>query len=574
MKSLQFRMMLLLLFAGVLLLSVVSVAGAAPSLVGLTSPTHPDENIWYSGNDPVFTWIRDLGHVGHSSTAGNPGGVAVLSHYAYKADGASGLKIIDISNPASPVLTGSLDTTGSATDIAVSGNYAYIADGASGLKIIDISNPASPVLTGSFDMIGYVSATGIAVSGNNAYIAYGASGLQIIDISDPANPVLTGSLDTIGSATDIAVTGNYAYIADGVSGLQIINISNPASPVLTGSRDTTGSATSIAVSGNYAYIADGVSGLQIINISDPASPLIASTFDTTDNANGVAFRGSRVYLTYSQEQYGYRNNPYPPFGGFVFLGILEGLAEIDVSDPAAPRTVGSSYHEYGWQHVSGVALDGNYTYVAGSELEVFDIGPAQYSCALDHSPSTSPDTIAESADNSTSYNNLPDGEYYFHVAAVEGASLGPVSHRRVRIDSSCNSRPLLNIENPNPYWASYSDYSARILSVGYSMFNDGTSGAFNISIAGVSTSDGAEWCGTSSCDEPLSIVGSFPIANAERVEVDGSNAYVAASTDGLKIIDISDPANPVMAGSYDTPEYAEDMVLDGSYAYVADWNSL
>ncbi|MDD2837200.1 MAG: SdrD B-like domain-containing protein, partial [Methanothrix sp.] len=40
------------------------------------------------------------------------------------------------------------------------------------------------------------------------------------------------------------------------------------------------------------------------------------------------------------------------------------------------------------------------------------------------------------------------------------------------------------------------------------------------------------------------------------------------------IIDVSDPNNPTLAGSYDTPGIANDVAVSGSYAYVADISSL
>ncbi|MCL0075061.1 PKD domain-containing protein, partial [Thermodesulfovibrionales bacterium] len=54
-------------------------------------------------------------------------------------DWASGLQIIDVSNPRSPVIVGSVDTPGSARNVFISGNHAFVADGHSGLQIIDIS---------------------------------------------------------------------------------------------------------------------------------------------------------------------------------------------------------------------------------------------------------------------------------------------------------------------------------------------------------------------------------------------------------------------------------------------------
>ena len=59
----------------------------------------------------------------------------------------------------------------------------------------------------------------------------------------------------------------------------------------------------------------------------------------------------------------------------------------------------------------------------------------------------------------------------------------------------------------------------------------------------------------------------------QGVAVAGSVAYVADSNGGLQVIDVSDPANPALLGSwsYDTLAlgYACDVAVSGSVAYVA-----
>ena len=46
--------------------------------------------------------------------------------------------------------------------------------------------------------------------------------------------------------------------------------------------------------------------------------------------------------------------------------------------------------------------------------------------------------------------------------------------------------------------------------------------------------------------------------------------YIADAHAGLRVIDISNPSNPVEVGYYDTPGYAWDVAVSGSYAYIAD----
>ncbi|MCK4226133.1 hypothetical protein KAX29_04495, partial [candidate division WOR-3 bacterium] len=60
---------------------------------------------------------------------------------------------------------------------------------------------------------------------------------------------------------------------------------------------------------------------------------------------------------------------------------------------------------------------------------------------------------------------------------------------------------------------------------------------------------------------------------ARDVYVSGNYAYVADSESGLRIIDISDPTNPFEVGFYDPPPpaFAVGVYISGNYAYVAFW---
>ncbi|MDI6756244.1 MAG: hypothetical protein QME78_17875 [Thermodesulfobacteriota bacterium] len=80
--------------------------------------------------------------VGYYDTPGYAYGVAVSGNYAYVADGGSGLRIINISDPATPTEAGFYDTPGYAMGVAVSGDYAYVADGDAGLRIYQGYGPA------------------------------------------------------------------------------------------------------------------------------------------------------------------------------------------------------------------------------------------------------------------------------------------------------------------------------------------------------------------------------------------------------------------------------------------------
>lgn len=69
----------------------------------------------------------------------------------------------------------------------------------------------------------------------------------------------------------------------------------------------------------------------------------------------------------------------------------------------------------------------------------------------------------------------------------------------------------------------------------------------------------------------ITLAGSYDSpGNALGVAIAGNFAFVADGSDGLRIVDILDPAAPVSAGSYDTPGHANNVAISGNYAFIAD----
>jgi len=109
---------------------------------------------------PIYS-LELVGQIGGATNA-----VAVQGDYAYVGVGPR-LVTLNISNPANPVVVGQ---TGVLPDVVqgvvVTGTYAYVAAGDSGLRIINVSDPAAPANAGSYDTPGF--AEGVAVAGNHA----------------------------------------------------------------------------------------------------------------------------------------------------------------------------------------------------------------------------------------------------------------------------------------------------------------------------------------------------------------------------------------------------------------------
>ncbi len=298
-------------------------------------------------------------------------GVYISGKYAYVADRASGLRIIDISNPSMPTIVGSVTTSVSeiAQDVYVSGKYAYLADGNLGLSVIDISIPSSPKIVGTVATNAY----GVSVSGNYAYVGALTSGMRVIDISNPLLPVIVTTVSTTG-ASNISIFGNYAYVAAGSSGVRIVDISNPSSPVLIGTISSSTDAQGTYVSGKFAYVSDNASGLRIVDISNPASPVLVSTA-----AIGYSV-GSFISGKYA----------------YSVGASVSGMKVVDISSSTAPFLVGT----IATTDAQGIFVSGKYAYVADRTggFKIFDINGTDVPALNAGNISTNALTISENVD--------------------------------------------------------------------------------------------------------------------------------------------------------------------------------
>lgn len=231
--------------------------------------------------------------------------VASQGNYVYlgRAVNASNeFFVINVSDPASPSISGQLALGGDPNDIAVSGNYAYIASGDNGgeLTVVDISTPSAPAIAATFDLTaansGNGNSDGLAVAiGQTNYlyltrVASGGKEFYVFNISTPTSPSLVGSVDLNGDLNEISFSGSYVYGAssDNTQEFQVISVASAASPVLAASLDlnegdTAANGISVAISTDTVYIGrDGSTGspeFYVINVTTPTSPSITSTLD-------------------------------------------------------------------------------------------------------------------------------------------------------------------------------------------------------------------------------------------------------------------------------------------------------
>ncbi len=505
-------------------------------------------------------WLGFLPMLGSYDTPENAYEVSVQGGFAYIADGASGLQIIDVSTSSNPTLVGTYNTPEDARGVTVVGNLAYVADGGSGLQILDISNPISPFFVGSYDTSGFAYA--VAVLTNLAYIADGDSGLQIIDVSNPSSPFLVGAYDTPGNAFDVDVGGNLAFIADQGFGLQIIDASIPSSPSLTGNYDTPNFSWGVSVVGNLAYVADRISGLQIIDISSPSSPTLAGTYDTPGDARGVTVVGNLAYVA----------------------DLLSGLQVIDISVPSNPALVGT-YNTPG--SANRVSVLGDLAYVADDEQGVHIIDTFTHSWGrFDGVPQggnvgairirlTALDSFGKSAYDvfDLFVSNPP-----FLLSAIPDQSIEFDKAFSLIVDTTIafgdtdpqtlSFSAMRNDETVLPPWLSLKNFPLSIGSYDISGSASAVTVVGNLAYVGGGVS-GFHIIDVSVPNSP-SLISTYPTSNAGKVTIIENLAYVSGGNFGLYIIDVSLPSTPSLVSSYNTPDFTRGKSVLGGFTYLAD----
>lgn len=151
----------------------------------------------------------------------NPRAVAIQFRYGFIVDD-DGLKVLDLSSPGSPKLvSGAAVRLAAAHDVYVARTYAYVANGAQGIAIVDVEQPEKPRLDQTFNAGGKLNDVHqVKVAMTNAslfgYVADGKNGVRILQLTSPETmpeyagfsprpqPVLIATFRTKGDALAIS----------------------------------------------------------------------------------------------------------------------------------------------------------------------------------------------------------------------------------------------------------------------------------------------------------------------------------------------------------------------------------
>ncbi len=296
-----------------LLVLLVSVPAHAARIDALTGEPIPAPLADLAADAPSAPAYRDgdlelLAHI----TDGTSKSVRALPGNVVIWQNGAALVATDLSVPAAPVELGRFVLTAQPSDMQVIGTTVYVAlRKSAGLLILDYADPAMPQVVGNlmgFDLLS------VAVEGDRAYCGRGSSGVLVVDLTDPANPTDITLFDTPGSANGTDIDGNILYVAMGTDGLGVYDVTDPLAPIALGSAATNGFCTYVQERDGVAYACDG-SGLSIFDVSFPAVPTPLGTYSAGGTCYEMCFTGN---------------------ASVIYLAGLPGMFSLMVADPTSP----------------------------------------------------------------------------------------------------------------------------------------------------------------------------------------------------------------------------------------------
>ncbi|HEU5055577.1 MAG TPA: hypothetical protein VFU21_03605 [Kofleriaceae bacterium] len=359
--------------------------------------------------------------------------------------------------------------------------------------------------------------TAIALAGDRAFVSQHtdlAGRVHVIDVSDPARPVETASFRVVAEGFTVplgmAIAGDRLYVADQEQGIAEVDIADPDVPEVLRVVPRGGVTELIVAGDRLYYLATSFlgGGVGALDLADDLADLGETSLF---NANGITVTPNDL----------------------VVAAGVGGIQVVDVSDLSSPVERFAYSYEEGGPFARAVAASRTRAWIPADEgMHVLNL--------------SDPDNIRRRGpfDLATAGTN---------AAARDGDVLAVVSDR--------GELGLFDVGAVAPTRTAAVPITVCSDCIG--VFTDGERLAIGDAAGGLRTAAVAD----------LSLVGRLRpdgFVDYEDVALAGDLAYAADWFWGLRIHDVSDPAEPALIGGVDTAGFPSSVFIAGDRAYLGE----
>jgi len=240
-------------------------AGNGIEVVNISDATKPERISLYSYPEPLFTWGFYYDQ---------------MTEIIYLCGGVDGLFILDVSDVQDISCISQVSSFNGygyqAYEVFVYENVAFVADSQTfgGFGMIDVTNPANPVI------IDYIPLNegihGIYVENNVAYISARATILRIFDVSNKEDVQLLSKYGNSGSQGSFVLQNGICYFPQMDLGITLIDVQDNTNlkSILTVKDSLTGLCMDVWVNDSLIFLADAWDGLEVWELSIQETHLI------------------------------------------------------------------------------------------------------------------------------------------------------------------------------------------------------------------------------------------------------------------------------------------------------------
>ncbi len=332
----------------------------------------------------VLVDARTGARVGSARAGGSVVAVARRGDWVFALDEASGLRTVDIADPASPLIAGVLPT-GAGLDVHVRADRLYLSDLGEGLRAFALDGlpDLRPLWRVELPVRGLEAREGLVWGGRGPLVTFDARALGNVEVREP--------YPRVGPVTDVAAVASTLVTVEDRAGLSVVDVSDPFDPRAVARLATRGRATAVHTDGRWVAIGDGPAGLSVVDVGDPSAPVAEWHYDTSGSGRGVTVSDGLAYVAMgvggvlvaralNAALIG-SEGVIPTLGGSRAIAVADGRALVatsvglelaDVRDAARPVYLSASELA---EPASDVALmaDGRTAVVAAGDVVVFAV---------------------------------------------------------------------------------------------------------------------------------------------------------------------------------------------------------